>query len=391
MSDEFFPAGHTTILAKWIQDGLHHSLQLAEIDVLTQTLCQDDDLCAVWGMSYEEDHQFGYEFTSYRLQLLRDSWGDLQGCLMGLGIDPLDGPILDTLWRWWLPFAEYLAWRVAQQNINHPPLIQGVLGVQGTGKTTLGMVMEILLAHLGYSCLSLSLDDFYKTHAQQQALRAEKPQLIWRGPPGTHDVDLAIDVLTKLKQGAIPVEIPQFDKSMHEGQGDRTTAKLCRHLPNVVLFEGWFVGAQPLPLERLEPWLPPIMTALDRQFAMDINQELGAYLPLWACLDGLVVIKPTDYQYSLEWRLEAERKLRAHSLSGMSDQQVKDFVHYFWKALHPQRFVQGLISQNNRKPDLSVANDDIGRKIMAADVRSPKLDFVVEFGAKRQLIGVWTS
>ncbi len=384
MSDEFCPTSHTSIIAKWIDDGFRRPLKLADIDVLTNTLCQDDDLCAVWGIGYEEDRQFAYEFTKHRLQLLQDSWQDLRVCLMQLGIAPEDGSTLDTLWRWWLPFAEYLAWRVVQQNINHPPLIQGVLGVQGTGKTTLGMVMQTLLTHLGYTCLSLSLDDFYKTYADQQALRLVKPQLIWRGPPGTHDVNLAIDVLTKLKQGIVPLEIPQFDKALHNGKGDPTTSMICHHLPNVVLFEGWFVGAQPLTMEQLQPWLPPIQTELDQQFALGINEELAAYLPLWSCLDGLVVVKPTDYHYSLAWRLEAEHKLRANGFGAMSDQQVADFVHYFWKALHPQRFVQHLVSQ---------VNGDRAGNAGASPVtyRTPKLDFVAEFGAKRQLIDVWAG
>jgi hypothetical protein len=63
---------------------------------------------------------------------------------------------------------------------------------------------------------------------------------------------------------------------------------------------------------------------------------------------------------------------------------VADFVHYFWKALHPQRFVQHLVSQ---------VNGDRAGNAGASPVtyRTPKLDFVAEFGAKRQLIDVWAG
>lgn len=42
--------------------------------------------------------------------------------------------------------------------------------------------------------------------------------LIWRGPPGTHDVELGIGVLEQLRQGQA-AEIPQFDKALQGGAG----------------------------------------------------------------------------------------------------------------------------------------------------------------------------
>ncbi len=115
-------------------------------------------------------------------------------------------------------------------------------------------------------------------------------------------------------------------------------------------------------------------------------------MPLWSCLDGLVVVKPTDYHYSLAWRLEAEHKLRTHGLGAMSDQQVADFVHYFWKALHPQRFVQHLVSQTTPEVDhRSVMQTPYTATYKAKSYKMPRVDFVAELGAKRQLIDVWAS
>jgi D-glycerate 3-kinase len=104
---------------------------------------------------------------------------------------------LETLWNLWLPLAMQLS--TEKQSLNRP-LIQGILGGQGTGKTTLCQVLRLILGKLGYSTVSLSLDDLYKTYADRQQLQKADPRLIWRGPPGTHDIDLGISVLDKLRR-----------------------------------------------------------------------------------------------------------------------------------------------------------------------------------------------
>ncbi|UBF24136.1 hypothetical protein K9N68_20715 [Kovacikia minuta CCNUW1] len=100
--------------------------------------------------------------------------------------------LLNTLWTLWLPLAVRLA---KQCQAQQRPFVQGILGGQGTGKTTLGAVLTLILAHLGYPTLSLSLDDLYKTYSDRLLLQTKDPRLIWRGPPGTHDVDLGIQLL----------------------------------------------------------------------------------------------------------------------------------------------------------------------------------------------------
>jgi glycerate kinase (EC 2.7.1.31) len=59
--------------------------------------------------------------------------------------------------------------------------------------------LTLILGKLGYSTVSLSLDDLYKTYADRQQLQKADPRLIWRGPPGTHDLELGIAVLDRLR------------------------------------------------------------------------------------------------------------------------------------------------------------------------------------------------
>ncbi|MBD2257288.1 glycerate kinase [Pseudanabaena sp. FACHB-2040] len=251
---------------------------------------------------------------------------------------------LPLYWQLWLPLALQL--RAARQS-QSSPLIQGFLGGQGTGKTTLTQILQLLLQVMGYRTVGLSIDDLYKTYADRQQLRLIDPRLIWRGPPGTHDIDLGIATLEHLRraQPEEAVPLPRFDKSLHGGEGDRITPEWVENV-DIVLFEGWFLGVRPIEPQRFDqPLPPPIETEADRQFARDMNQQLQAYLPLWALLDRLVVLYPQDYRISQRWRRQAEHQMMAQGKAGMSDATLNQFVEYFWQALHPELFITPLCSQ----------------------------------------------
>ncbi len=275
-----------------------------------------------------------------RSQLLRLTYSKISQELTNHNIQ-LDPPslIFPLLWHYWIPLAQRLA---SQQQQLGRPLIQGLLGGQGTGKTTLGFILNILLRHLDKTFLSISLDDLYKTYADRQKLRDRRPDLIWRGPPSTHDIDLGIQVLQQLRdrhsEQPEAIAIPRFDKSLHNGAGDRIQPEISDSA-DIILFEGWFVGMRPLPISAFQDFLPPILSESDRQFALACNASLYDYLPLWDCLDRLMVLIPEDYKHSLQWRLEAEHKLVAIGKPGLSDREITQFVEYFWKALHPELFM----------------------------------------------------
>jgi len=296
---------------------------------------QDQDRC----QAFVPDGALA-ENLEQRLMWLQHCYDEVQAWASDRGIaEPLP-----LLWRLWLPLAQQLA---AQQQALGRPLIQGLLGMQGAGKTTLGDVLVLLLEQMGYRTLSWSIDDLYKTYAERQRLQQDDPRLIWRGPPGTHDVALGIAVLEQLRQGQA-AEVPRFDKALHGGQGDRVGFKTVEGV-DIVIFEGWFLGAQPVEPERFDANanLPaPIATEADRGFAQDCNARLAAYLPLWERCDRLMVLSLTDYHLSKQWRMAAEQRLRAQGRGGMTDAEVGAFVDYYWKALHPRLFVQLLVAEN---------------------------------------------
>ncbi len=299
------------------------------------------------------------ELSDSKKQVIRGVYHRIWQRLEDFAIEKNETEFIHSLWGLWLPLAwELLA--LYRQKSN--PLLLGIMGLQGTGKTTTAEILSVILEYLGVYCVAVSLDDFYKTYGQRQILAQMDPRLIWRGPPATHDVSLAIEVLSRLKRRQYPVAIPRFDKSLVGGKGDRAFFEPINRA-DIIILEGWFVGVRPVPEKEFDNPPYPIVTQEDRQFALDCNRRLKEYLPLWGMIDYLVVFNPEDYRYSLQWRQEAERKMRLGGKTGMTEREVEEFVYYFWKALHPQIFLPLLIND----PQLTqlVVNLDEYRRVTA--------------------------
>ncbi len=281
------------------------------------------------------------EVIQARSHLLKSVHPDLSKfCQTTLHMQP--EVMLETLWNLWLPLATKLASHRQQLGC---PLIQGILGGQGTGKTTMCKVLSLILQQLGYRTLNLSLDDLYKTYSDRLALKQQDPRMIWRGPPGTHDIELGLTVLDQIRESLLPVAVPRFDKSAYAGAGERTTPEIVENV-DIVLFEGWCVGVRPIDSACFANAPPPILTDEDQAFAHDMNSKLNDYLPLWERLDSLIVLYPTDYRLSLQWRLQAERQMIAAGSSGMTELDCEQFVYYFWRSLHPELFIKPLVKSS---------------------------------------------
>ena len=233
-------------------------------------------------------------------------------------------------------------------------VIIGIQCPQGGGKTTLTTALERLFHEVRLSCAVLSIDDFYWTRAQQQALADShrfNPLLQMRGNPGTHDIELAMQTLTQLVRRPVDgeeaiVAVPRYDKSAYNGRGDRAPAEMWPrvHRPvDVVLLEGWCLGFRPLPANA--PALRGY--AMRANDLVEVNQLLQEELSrLYAVLDAFVVIglEGDDTHRALrvvyDWRLQAEQEMRAQGKDGMTDDQVRAFVDKFMPAYHA--YLQGL-------------------------------------------------
>lgn len=175
--------------------------------------------------------------------------------------------LFEKVWSFYLPFSLNLLENKTKNGIK--PYIQGILGVQGSGKTTCSEIIAIILNKLGYKTVSFSIDDIYKTYEERKKIKEEDPRFKWRGPPGTHDIQIAYNLLKQIKnQEKGPFLFPIFDKAKFSGEGDRVAFKEI-HKVDIVIFEGWFLGYRPLNIYHND------------NFTNDINKKLEEYICLW--------------------------------------------------------------------------------------------------------------
>ncbi|TAK18100.1 MAG: hypothetical protein EPO35_01645 [Acidobacteria bacterium] len=207
------------------------------------------------------------------------------------------------------------------------PVVIGVQGPQGSGKTTLTRAMvESLSRQFGNRPLSVSIDDFYMTRAGQLEVSAAhpgNPYLEHRGYPGTHDIALGAETLGRLKAGTA-TEIPVYDKSAHGGRGDRAPRDQWRAITgpiDIVFVEGWMLGFEPVADSAIAD--PQLRIA---------NSYLADYASWHSSIDAWVVLKALDPAYVLTWRVEAEEKMKASGKPGLSRADIEDYIRRFLPA-----------------------------------------------------------
>lgn len=202
--------------------------------------------------------------------------------------------------------ADDLATWISTQVRPGSTVVIGINGAQGSGKSTLAERLRHALDDL--RVVVLSIDDFYLTRAEREALaRSVHPLLITRGVPGTHDVALLSHVFDALQAGA-SVQLPRFVKAQDdrapEDPGDRVTGPV-----DVVLFEGWCVGTPPQAPDALLAPINRLETEEDRdgRWRRHVDEQLaGPYAHLFRRLDRLVFLQAPGFDVVHRWRLEQE-------------------------------------------------------------------------------------
>lgn len=227
------------------------------------------------------------------------------------------------------PIAE----RVAAIDRHGAPLVVGVTGPQGSGKSAAAGALALLLQDRGRRTAILSIDDLYLTKAERQVLAARvHPLLITRGVPGTHDVALGLAVIETLGLGGESA-VPRFDKASDDRR-DLAGWDVVAGPVDVILFEGWCVGARPQsdaaliqPINELERTGDP--DGVWRRYA---NAALaGPYQRLFGQIGFQVLLRAPSFDAVLGWRLEQEHRLREREGpgAGQSDAEIAVFIQHY--------------------------------------------------------------
>lgn len=230
--------------------------------------------------------------------------------------------------RHWRPLSD----RIGDLWIDKQPLLIGINGAQGSGKTTLCRFLEVLLVEHNLRSVTLSLDDLYLTRAERQVLAAdEHPLFATRGVPGTHDVALGEAILGDLLAGRTTA-LPRFDKAAD----DRAEVRRLVEPPiDVVLLEGWCVGAVPQPAEALREPVNRLEAEQDPNGAWrrEVNRRLATdYAGLFAPIDLLVMLQVEGFEAVRGNRKLQEDKLAAANPGGtaiMDDTALDRFLMHY--------------------------------------------------------------
>jgi D-glycerate 3-kinase len=212
------------------------------------------------------------------------------------------------------------------------PLVVGVTGPQGSGKSAAAGALALLLQARGLRTAVLSIDDLYLTRDARQRLAAEvHPLFATRGVPGTHDAVLGIEVMDALFRAG-EIAVPRFDKAADDrrplADWDFVTGPV-----DAILFEGWCVGARPQPDAALAAPVNELERTRDpdgawRRYA---NAELaGPYQTLFGRVGFQALLRAPSFDAVLGWRLEQEHKLREREPGkGQTDAEIAVFIQHY--------------------------------------------------------------
>ncbi len=243
----------------------------------------------------------------------------------------------DTIQQWFEPLADRLI-NLSQQQ-SQQPLVVGIHGCQGSGKSTLSNLLCQLIQDRGLKAAELSLDDFYKTHQQRQQLaQTTHPLLATRGVPGTHDIELALQTLNLLRQGHGQAVLPRFNKATDDRQPQEQWSQVS--LPvDIIILEGWCLGT---PAQTAEALIAPTNSLeevedRDGSWRQYVNQQLLTdYRELWSQANYWIMLQAPDFNCVYRWRLEQEEKLRKQceetgkDTSGLMDANaIKRFTQHY--------------------------------------------------------------
>lgn len=214
---------------------------------------------------------------------------------------------------------------------DRPPVI-GVVGAQGSGKTTLARA-----AAEAFGAVQISIDDVYLTRAEREAMaRAVHPLFITRGPPGTHDLGLLQRLIDDLSAAGPDDEtrIPDFDKR-GDDRWPEAKWRLFRGRPSAILIDAWCLGAV---AEDAAALAEPV-NALERDRDADGHWRTrvdgfvaGEYAAFADRMDAILFLKAPGFDVVLDWRCQQEADLLGVAPGDLPEaerQRLSGFIQYF--------------------------------------------------------------
>ena len=213
----------------------------------------------------------------------------------------------------------------------------GFSGGQGAGKTTVVKILKIILKKFFKRKIhTSSIDDFYKTLKDRNKMSyTAHPLFKTRGVPGTHDINLIKKFFYFIKRKNFKkTKLPKFDKSID----DRLKKKYwfnVKERPEIVILEGWCVGAQPQPNSLIKKPINILEKYEDQDliWRKHVNEKLKReYKNFFAMIDCYIFMKIPNFNMVFKWRLLQENKLRKiarYKKKIMPYSEIKRFIMFY--------------------------------------------------------------
>lgn len=265
----------------------------------------------------------------------------------------LDKDLLHQFLDVYIPLAAWLAKKHASK-----PIVIGINGAQGSGKSTISRILKSVLSNaFKKSVLHLSIDDLYLSREKREENAKTIHSLLRvRGVPGTHDVELGHKILSAIVSSNhdINLQIPKFNKAQ-DNLFSKEHWQTINQSVDIVLFEGWCVGAKPQHEDELEPAINDLERKEDPHaiWRKHVNQQLSeSYQDLFNHIDYLIMLKVPDMESVFKWRNLQEQKLAASHAKNeehshiMSPSEISHFI------MHYERITRACLSDMPDRADI---------------------------------------
>ena len=237
-----------------------------------------------------------------------------------------------------IPLCFWISKKVGKKR----PYLVGLAGGQGTGKTTISSLIKIILTkYFKLKVFKISIDDFYKTKKERINLSKRiHPMLLTRGVPGTHDINMMLNFFRKVKSKKFKrLKLPTFNKAIDDRFNKKRWYDL-KEKPDVIIFEGWCVGAKAEKNNTLNKTINLMEKNKDKKkiWRKYVNQQLKSkYKNLYSQLNCLIYLRAKNFNLLQKWRLKQERKLLLNSkknskLKIMNKEDVLSFMQTYQRV-----------------------------------------------------------
>ncbi len=213
------------------------------------------------------------------------------------------------------------------------PIIVGISGGQGSGKSTLSSALSKKLEIEKIPSAVLSLDDFYLTKDERKKLsRKIHPLAVRRGVPGTHDTAFLNRVLSFLRKQnyPLPIKIPGFEKGIDDRKPPEFWASITEY-PRVVFIEGWCIGAFSKNIAATPETEWELNNDPNGIWKKWTKNQAKKYEEIWKSIDFLIFIEQKDFDQVVDDRWRQEQNIlslnQIHTFQ--SKEEVKEFCYLF--------------------------------------------------------------